>query len=288
MTSMPASRNARAITFAPRSWPSRPGLATSTRILRSEGICQGILSKALPVPWVRCSMRWGMPPDDYARAFARNTDAAYQRERTNPASVLPHPEPCHLVLTCDHPRRRIGGMVGLFQIIGRVHVNICSVRIPLLAIAFRTGAHAGHGPAVVFVVLQQDLSVRASDKVARRNGRDSGFRRPLTQVLGKRRRKLAHLERFFLHLFRKNIHRGRGFAIRWMEIESPEGDAILQINPYKSPAREVWSTAAGNHYVPPIADLDRQRRAVQYLFQRVGERHVPAIMKHAIRDHAVH
>src|SRR5205807_556442 len=32
MTSMPASRSARAITLAPRSCPSRPGLATSTRI----------------------------------------------------------------------------------------------------------------------------------------------------------------------------------------------------------------------------------------------------------------
>src|SRR5579864_3805784 len=38
MTSMPASRRARAITLAPRSWPSRPGLATSTRILRSSAI----------------------------------------------------------------------------------------------------------------------------------------------------------------------------------------------------------------------------------------------------------
>src|SRR5436190_21140307 len=32
MTSMPASRSARAMTLAPRSWPSRPGLATGTRI----------------------------------------------------------------------------------------------------------------------------------------------------------------------------------------------------------------------------------------------------------------
>src|SRR5690348_7260497 len=32
MTSMPASRRARAITLAPRSWPSSPGLATTTRI----------------------------------------------------------------------------------------------------------------------------------------------------------------------------------------------------------------------------------------------------------------
>src|SRR4051812_8054029 len=32
MTSMPASRSAAATTLAPRSWPSRPGLATRTRI----------------------------------------------------------------------------------------------------------------------------------------------------------------------------------------------------------------------------------------------------------------
>src|SRR5487761_2065969 len=32
MTSQPPSRNARATTFAPRSWPSRPGLAMRTRI----------------------------------------------------------------------------------------------------------------------------------------------------------------------------------------------------------------------------------------------------------------
>src|SRR5436305_1774436 len=35
MTSIPASRSARAITLAPRSCPSRPGFATSTRIFRS-------------------------------------------------------------------------------------------------------------------------------------------------------------------------------------------------------------------------------------------------------------
>src|SRR5262249_34949726 len=38
MTSMPASRSARAITLAPRSCPSRPGLATRTRIGFSSGI----------------------------------------------------------------------------------------------------------------------------------------------------------------------------------------------------------------------------------------------------------
>src|SRR3954469_8959175 len=36
MTSMPASRSARAMIFAPRSCPSRPGLATTPRILRLE------------------------------------------------------------------------------------------------------------------------------------------------------------------------------------------------------------------------------------------------------------
>src|SRR3954468_9880681 len=36
MTSMPASRSARAMIFAPRSCPSRPGLATTTRILRFD------------------------------------------------------------------------------------------------------------------------------------------------------------------------------------------------------------------------------------------------------------
>src|SRR5581483_5475893 len=35
MTSMPASRSARATIFAPRSCPSSPGFATTTRILRS-------------------------------------------------------------------------------------------------------------------------------------------------------------------------------------------------------------------------------------------------------------
>src|SRR5436853_369454 len=34
---MPASRSARAITFAPRSWPSRPGLAITTRSFLDNG-----------------------------------------------------------------------------------------------------------------------------------------------------------------------------------------------------------------------------------------------------------
>src|SRR6266404_2460311 len=40
---MPASRRARAMIFAPRSWPSRPGLATTTRILPCVGEVAGLI-----------------------------------------------------------------------------------------------------------------------------------------------------------------------------------------------------------------------------------------------------
>src|SRR5204863_6322872 len=38
MTSMPASRRARAMIFAPRSWPSRPGFAMTTRIFAATAL----------------------------------------------------------------------------------------------------------------------------------------------------------------------------------------------------------------------------------------------------------
>src|SRR4051794_27309896 len=44
MTSMPASRSARAMIFAPRSWPSRPGFATTTLSVR------GIAGSLVPSP----------------------------------------------------------------------------------------------------------------------------------------------------------------------------------------------------------------------------------------------
>src|SRR5579862_4885254 len=47
MTSMPASRSAAATTLAPRSWPSSPGFATSTRI----GL--DIPTRILPAPLTR-------------------------------------------------------------------------------------------------------------------------------------------------------------------------------------------------------------------------------------------
>src|SRR6185295_7579035 len=43
MTSIPASRSARATTFAPRSCPSSPGFAMSTRILRPVPAGPGVV-----------------------------------------------------------------------------------------------------------------------------------------------------------------------------------------------------------------------------------------------------
>src|SRR5437764_12022224 len=41
---MPASRRARAMILAPRSWPSSPGLATTTRILLGAGEAAGVIA----------------------------------------------------------------------------------------------------------------------------------------------------------------------------------------------------------------------------------------------------
>src|SRR5262249_32229742 len=50
MTSMPASRRARAMTLAPRSWPSRPGLAINTRIFFS------VICALIPLLCVLCDL----------------------------------------------------------------------------------------------------------------------------------------------------------------------------------------------------------------------------------------
>src|SRR5579872_862833 len=59
MTSMPASRSARAMTLAPRSCPSRPGLATSTRIGEVRS-CIGTLKNSTAR---RCSTARGTGTD---------------------------------------------------------------------------------------------------------------------------------------------------------------------------------------------------------------------------------
>src|SRR5947207_3435855 len=57
MTSMPASRNARAMIFAPRSWPSSPGFATTTLIF--PAIVGQYRNVKLTV--VGCSPAWPNP-----------------------------------------------------------------------------------------------------------------------------------------------------------------------------------------------------------------------------------
>src|SRR6266540_1069125 len=77
---MPASRSARAMIFAPRSWPSRPGLATTTRILRSVfGFSAAPASMAPPrIPSV-------VP---LAGAVAPGAGPAPREERRRPAILL--------------------------------------------------------------------------------------------------------------------------------------------------------------------------------------------------------
>src|ERR671936_774933 len=70
MTSMPASRSARAMIFAPRSWPSRPGLATTTRILPAVRL--GIPRRLCPPP---------RPRGDVASADRAGADASGRRKR---------------------------------------------------------------------------------------------------------------------------------------------------------------------------------------------------------------
>ena len=78
MTSMPASRSARAMIFAPRSWPSRPGLATTTRILRE------FTRRRLAGATSRCG-----PPA--GRARARCAGAGSRRARGSPGRARPAP-----------------------------------------------------------------------------------------------------------------------------------------------------------------------------------------------------
>src|SRR3954454_16440241 len=58
MTSIPASRSARAMILAPRSWPSSPGFATTTRIFPTATISE---YTAVKLTIVGCSPAWPNP-----------------------------------------------------------------------------------------------------------------------------------------------------------------------------------------------------------------------------------
>src|SRR5437667_10945794 len=72
MTSIPASRSARASTFAPRSCPSSPGFATRTRIFRSA-----------------TRVRAGTARNTFRRARARLSHRANAYKERIPPRTLP-------------------------------------------------------------------------------------------------------------------------------------------------------------------------------------------------------
>jgi hypothetical protein len=92
-------------------------------------------------------------------------------------------------------------MAGLAQIPRGIQVDIRGLGIHLPANVLRRRGRPTYRCAVVFIVLQQNFFIGAGDKVARDNWRNSGFRGLLAQILRKGRRKLAHAEGFFRHLF---------------------------------------------------------------------------------------
>ncbi len=166
--------------------------------------------------------------DDHRCAFVRHTNAACHRVRTMPASVDPHLKPVDLILTGDHPRRRVGCMMSLIHIVGRIHIQVSGIRIHHHATAIARRRTPAQRCAKIFIMFQHDLLVRTGNEIPRRKRRNSGLLRPLHQVLGKRRRQLTQLQVIFLqHLPRENIHRRRRFAIRRMKIKSAQSDTLL-------------------------------------------------------------
>src|SRR4051812_45351756 len=80
MTSMPASRSARAITLAPRSWPSRPGLAITTR--SGRGIAAILPSHPRPPAGPTVALRWqAMAVEDPYDTLAVPRDASLDEIR---------------------------------------------------------------------------------------------------------------------------------------------------------------------------------------------------------------
>src|SRR5580704_4762640 len=92
MTSMPASRRALAMIFAPRSWPSRPGFATSTRIGYAPGNSYyavfrpaGLQRPVPPQPDVR--------PGDRIGQILRRLGRGLEMQHLCPEKPLPRPVP---------------------------------------------------------------------------------------------------------------------------------------------------------------------------------------------------
>src|SRR5687767_8390719 len=88
MTSMPASRRARAMILAPRSCPSRPGLATTTRILRAVGL--GVAMRAGAEYAIAPALRGLLRSADAHRHIHARVDGAIQPVRAAAGEPLAH------------------------------------------------------------------------------------------------------------------------------------------------------------------------------------------------------
>src|SRR5215207_2387178 len=89
MTSMPASRSARAMILAPRSWPSSPGLATTTRILRAVGAGDAIAPHSMSTrPERPCAARSDGEEDRRARHRGPRTEQSLDGDEAGEAPVV--------------------------------------------------------------------------------------------------------------------------------------------------------------------------------------------------------
>src|SRR6476646_7364691 len=102
---MPASRRARAMILAPRSWPSKPGLATTTRILRAvaASIRPGTLAGAQS-PWGRHPAAGG----DSRGAEAGDGRQQGHGERDQAATEALETERLPTLLAGERRRARVG------------------------------------------------------------------------------------------------------------------------------------------------------------------------------------
>ena len=118
-------------------------------------------------------------PNNYRRAFVRHTDPASQRVRTVSTRVGANLKPVDLVLTGDHPRGRVGRMMGLVHIVRSVHINVGGIRIHQDTTAVGRRSRSTQGRAEILIMFQHYLFVGTGDEIARRELRYSGLLRPL-------------------------------------------------------------------------------------------------------------
>src|SRR5678816_2252932 len=152
MTSIPASRRARAMTLAPRSWPSSPGLAIITRIF-----CTGTYSPAT---------RNRLNSSDYRRFFVFAPDVPERVAHFSYGGVCAH--------RVDEERHGVGRRAGpLLQRLERaMHVGVVArltQLIELRKLLLRCGLVDVQGPNWLLVV-RHELVHADDDLVALLDG----------------------------------------------------------------------------------------------------------------------